>query len=197
MSEYLSVGAVALYEDSKMHGDLVRATRGLLVRDVPAQVLADETVVTGEGPTVCILIIPHHWLGGTSLVLWSDAARVRILWALITSLSTHDDIDLGCMIDVVDRAGDRWLEDCLERVEAEFSRQVEVNGGFVREEENPVQVRFSLHINDKYVKLGARHLRSGLGRHNLRWEIEQTSLAAPRPPKIGVPVPTGEWLRFA
>ena len=191
------MGAVDLYEDSEVHGELVRATRGLLMRHVPAHVVAEETVVTGEGPIASILIIPHHWLGGTSLVLWSDADRVRILWALITSLSTHDDIDLGYTIDVVDRGRDRWLEDCLERVEWEFSRPVEVNGAFVREEEHPLQVRYSLHMNDKYVKLGARLLRSGLGRHNLRWEMEQTSLAAPRPPKIRVSVPIGEWLRFA
>ena len=38
-------------------------------RVTPGMVEPNETFITGERDEVCILIIPHHWLGGVGLIV--------------------------------------------------------------------------------------------------------------------------------
>jgi len=54
---------------------------------------------TGEGPEVEIVIVPHRDLDGISLVAWTDQKGARLMWAHVGDLSTHDDLDLGVVVE--------------------------------------------------------------------------------------------------
>src|SRR5437763_16395556 len=57
-----------------------------------------ETFITGEGVEVCMLVIPHRWLGGVSLVVRSSPPATDVLWGGITDSRGHDQIDLGHVV---------------------------------------------------------------------------------------------------
>ena len=69
-----------------------------LEQEQPENVDPAGTTLTGEGPEVEIVIVPHRDLGGISLVAWTDQYDARLLWANVGDLSTHDDLDLGVVV---------------------------------------------------------------------------------------------------
>jgi hypothetical protein len=64
----------------------------------PRNIDPASVTVTGEGPEVGIILLPHQDLGGYSLVLWFDARHLSLLWAGVTDLERHDDLDLGRLV---------------------------------------------------------------------------------------------------
>jgi hypothetical protein len=80
-------------------------------------------VVTGEGPEVEIVIIAHRDLGGVSMVAWSDTHDARLVWANVGDLSTHDDLDLGVVVERIAFKGD-WHGRLREAIAAELRRPV-------------------------------------------------------------------------
>jgi hypothetical protein len=88
----------------------------------PAQVLAEETALTGEGPGCLIAIIPHRCLGGISLVVWllDDAALVS--WAQVGALwCCHDSLDLGVPIERVRLTPDDDFQRLFVRIREQLS----------------------------------------------------------------------------
>ena len=63
-------------------------------------------ITTGEGPEVEIVIVPHRDLDGISLVAWTDQEGARLMWAYVGDLSTHDDLDLGVVVERIPFEGD-------------------------------------------------------------------------------------------
>jgi len=72
--------------------DLVRQ---VIDAERPRNIDPASVTVTGEGREVGIILLPHQDLGGYSLVLWFDARNLLLLWAGVTDLERHDDMDLG------------------------------------------------------------------------------------------------------
>jgi hypothetical protein len=78
---------------------------------------------TNEGPEVEIVIVPHRDLGGVSLVAWTDRRRARLLWANVGDLSTHDDLDLGVVVEEIAFEGD-WHSRLRDAIAAELDRPI-------------------------------------------------------------------------
>jgi hypothetical protein len=72
--------------------DLVRQ---VIDAEQPRNIDSASVTVTGEGHEVGIILLPHQDLGGYSLVLWFDVRQFSLLWAGVTDLERHDDLDLG------------------------------------------------------------------------------------------------------
>src|SRR5260370_35566950 len=64
----------------------------------------DAITVTAEGPAVGIVLLPHQDLGGYSLVLRVDDRHVMLVWAGVTDLKYHDDIDRRREVLRIDRS---------------------------------------------------------------------------------------------
>jgi hypothetical protein len=80
-------------------------------------------IVTGEGPKVEIVILPHRDLDGVSLVAWTDDRGARLLWAYVGDLSTHDDLDLGIVVERIPYEGD-WRSRVRDALAAELVRPI-------------------------------------------------------------------------
>jgi len=76
---------------------------------------------TGEGPEVEIVIVPHRDLDGISLVAWTDQKGARLMWAHVGDLSTHDDLDLGVVVENIPFEGD-WRGRVREALGTELGR---------------------------------------------------------------------------
>ena len=79
--------------------------------------------MTGEGPGVEIVIVPHRDLGGVSLVAWTDERGLRLVWADVGDLSTHDDLDLGLIVERIPYEGD-WQRHFRDAFAAELERPI-------------------------------------------------------------------------
>lgn len=89
------VDAPLMYRSSSLHASMLNVIDLVLQQHQPSNVQAEEIVVTGEGEAVCIVLIPHHQLGGVALLVWSDVRGVQLCWGRVTSLRRHDEIDLA------------------------------------------------------------------------------------------------------
>src|SRR5690348_13230537 len=103
MTGYLS-GIPSEYANHPQHGPLLRGINKVLEDQAPGHLSPAEVFVTGEKLDMCIVLLPHHCLGGTSLIVTSQASfpananiedSVWLSWAQVTDLETHDEIDLG------------------------------------------------------------------------------------------------------
>ena len=74
---------------------LIAALDGKLGELRPPQLAPGDVVLTGEGRDVFIVILPHKALAGLSIFIWMGSGGIEISWATITSLHSHDDLDLG------------------------------------------------------------------------------------------------------
>jgi hypothetical protein len=103
--------------------DLVRQ---VIHAEEPKNIDSASVTVTGEGPDVGIILLPHQDLGGYSLVLWFDARQLSFVWAGVTDLERHDDLDLGrhaTRLDGATRGNDEAIKTALT---AELRRPIHV-----------------------------------------------------------------------
>jgi hypothetical protein len=111
--------------------DLVRA----VVDQVrPENIDPAAITVTSEGPEVEIVILAHRDLDGVSLVAWTDRRGARLLWAQVSDLSTHDDLDLGVVVESISAEGD-WRPRLRDAIAAELRRPIRLRrrtGWFAR-----------------------------------------------------------------
>lgn len=154
-------------------------------------VAPEETFITGEGDDVAILVIPHHYLGGTSLVVTSTPVGIDVCWAAVTDLSYHDQIDLG---HTVERwpAGSR-LEEIQSRLVDEFARPIEWVVTFKGQGLTPRRARARLDLNGKLVGVDVLW-QLGIWPFLGRSRTEQTSLGSIEPPAFQLPVPIDHLL---
>jgi hypothetical protein len=106
-----------------MDPDVLEIVRLVFDELQPANVDYSAVTVTGEGSEVEIVIVPHRDLGGASLVLWTDKNGTQVLWAGIGDLSTHDDIDLGTLVERIPH-GDAWALSLHDALRTEFRRPI-------------------------------------------------------------------------
>jgi hypothetical protein len=100
--------------------DLVRA---VVDQEQPENIDPAAITLTGEGPEVEIVIVPHRDLDGVSLVVWTDRRGARLLWADVGDLSTHDELDLGVVVESIAYEGD-WRARLQDAIAAEFRRPI-------------------------------------------------------------------------
>ncbi len=196
MSGYLDLGAPLEGEKWTRHGEAVSAVRRVLETHVPRQVDGSETFITGEGLEVCILVIPHHWLGGVSLVVWSEPPEVNLRWAAVTDLSNHDSIDLGHVVATVPVGSPGDFDQLTEKLEDELSRPIQWRYRLGGPAQSPQSVRAVFKDGDREITISVVRKLSPLP--GARNEVaEQTSLSAAEAPRFRLPVPIAKLLRQA
>jgi hypothetical protein len=84
-------------------------------------------IVTGEGHDAEIVILPHGDLAGVSLVAWTDARGARLLWAQVSDLVTHDELDLGVIVASTPFEGD-WSAHLRQAIADELGRPIRLRG---------------------------------------------------------------------
>ena len=92
------INVPTVYGSSPIHAGMLNAIDDALEPHQPTNVRVEEVIVTGEGEPVCIVLIPHHQLGGVALIVWSDVRGVQLCWGYVTTLRRHDEIDLGSSV---------------------------------------------------------------------------------------------------
>jgi len=155
-----------------------------------------ETFITGEGVEVCLLGIPHHWVGGVSLVVRSFPPGIDLLWAAVTDLSDHDQIDLGHVVSHWPAADDNCLDELQARLAKELSRPIEWRQTYRGRSATPGSIAAVLDHGGKRLKIGVLHTVS-LWPLRRRHVFEQTSLDAAQPPAFRLPVPIDKLLKQA
>jgi len=150
-----------------------------------------------EGPGVGILLLPHQDLGGYSLVVSIRERQVIFLWAGVTDLKYHDDIDLGREVLRIDRGASPGDDAIAAAIAMELSRPIRV---ILRQ--TRIRKRWQLFCS---VEMSSRWLESYVAdteepdiEHTGR-EVDAgvTSLLGPGRPKIRKPVPLAAWHRLA
>jgi hypothetical protein len=109
------------WEASKVN--LSELVESVLEEKRPANLDPTGPIVTGEGPKVETVILPHRDLDGLSLVAWTDDRSARLLWAYVGDLSTHDDLDLGVVVERIPYEGD-WRGRVRDALVAELDRPI-------------------------------------------------------------------------
>ena len=193
MREYLALGAARQYETSTEHGQVIARVRQELESRAPGMVEPAETFVTGEGPGVALLIVPHHWLGGISLVVWSESPQIGLRWTALTDLTDHDQMDLGHPVAQWQINGGSDLDQFAATLQHELSRPMTLSWIFQGASANPRGVNASLDLDGKRAKLGVRSQRI-LWLFHQREILEETSLSSKEPPSFRFPVPLEKLL---
>ena len=193
---YLTRGATPSDTVLSRHGEVITAVRDVLEARDPGMVEPNETFITGERDEVCILIIPHHWLGGVGLIVLSDPPGLDLRWAAVTDLSDHDQIDLGHVVDRWQLPVKRQMNQLVASLEQELSRPIEWMCTYRGSASSPRRIRAVLDINGRRVVL---HVLSKLSLWPFprREVVESTSLSSKDPPTFRLPVPIDRLLKQA
>jgi hypothetical protein len=69
------------------------------------------------------VVLPHRDLDGVSLVAWTDDRGARLEWAYVGDLSTHDDLDLGVVVERIPYEGD-WRDRMRDALVTELDRPI-------------------------------------------------------------------------
>jgi len=193
VSQYLRVGVSAEYFPRWQA--LIGAVREALQAQAPGMVDPLETLITGEGEEVCILVIPHHWLGGVSLVFLARPEFVDLRWAVVSDLSDHDQIDLG---HVVDRwpSSDVPFQRLGAVLAAEFARPIEWSCLYRGQAGRPWRIRAYLNLSGDRTRLDVLSQLT-LWPWPHREVIERTSLSSANAPGFRLAVPIDRLLEQA
>ena len=173
-----------------------------LVRQVvddhqPMNLNRDAITVTAEGPAVGIVLLPHQDLGGYSLVLWVDDRHVMLVWAGVTDLKYHDDIDLGREVLRIDRGTSAGDDAIAAAMASEFSRPIRVILRKTRIRRR-WQLLCAVEVSNRWLETyvaDAKPPETGQGVREV--EAGTTSLLGPGRPMIRQPVPLAAWHRWA
>jgi hypothetical protein len=205
MTQYLS-DVPSEYAKHPQHGPLLSGIDKVLAEQAPGQVSPREIFITGEKLDTCIVLVPHHCLGGTSLIVTSRASiparagledSVWISWAQVTDLETHDEIDLGKRISTIPWQRGDSLPRIASAVLGELERPISIR--IKRTNENRViRADYMITTDGREARVGSDVvLRSWPPwRKTLRTQ-EVTTLRAEAPPSLSFPVPLAGWRRVA
>jgi hypothetical protein len=174
--------------------DLVRQ---VMDAEEPQNIDLSSVTVTCEGPEVGIILLPHRDLGGYSLVLWFDARQLSLLWAGVTDLERHDDLDLGRLAIRLDGASRGSNEAVKAALTAELRRPIHATlhrTRIRRRWQLSCAVELSGRWSDAYVSDVAPPSTAG-GEASVDAGI--TSLMGPGRTEMRWPAPLTAWHRWA
>lgn len=174
--------------------DLVRQ---VLDTEQPQNIDTASVTVTGEGPEVGIILLPHQDLGGYSLVLWFDAGQLSFSWAGVTDLERHDDLDLGRLAIRLKGAGRGSDEAAKTAVTGELHRPIHATlrrTRIRRRWQLSCAVELSGRWSDTYVcDVAPPSIAGG----ETIVDAGSTSLMGPGRTEMRWPVPLAAWHRWA
>jgi len=171
--------------------DLVRQ---VVDAEQPQNIAPASVTVTGQGPDVGIILLPHRDLGGYSLVLWFDARRLLLFWAGVTDLERHDDLDLGRLAIRLNDASD---EAAIAALTAELHRPIHATlrrTRIRRRWQLSCGVELSGRWSDSYVCDIPPPSVAGV---EAIVDAGSTSLMGPGRTEMRWPVPLAAWHRWA
>ena len=122
----------------------------ILDEESPEQVNPDETIITGEGPPVLILIIPHKCLDGVSLVIWNEREYVSLRWCHLGNLKYHDAIDLGLVTHFIKKYNN-WLNEFAACLREELNRSILVRYIISVNSIKPYRIKYYIKLNDEKI----------------------------------------------
>jgi len=193
------------YANHPQHGPLLNQIDEVLADQAPSQLSPAEVFITGEKIDTCIVLLPHHCLGGTSLIVTSRAsipARTGVedsVWissAQVTELETHDEIDLGKRISIIPWRRGQTLSRIASTLMGELERPISVR--IKRSNENDViRTDYLINPEDREKSIGSNVFRTWLPWRKTHITREATRLKAETPPSICIPVPLTAWHRLA
>jgi hypothetical protein len=157
----------------------------------------DAVTVTGEGPEVGILLIPHRDLGGYSLVVWVTRSRISLSWGGVRDLSYHDDIDLAKPAFEMDGPG--WANNAVVRaaLAAEMRRPIRITVRRTRIRRR-WQLWCAVELSGQLAPSFVQDVFApSMSSKDRILEIGTTSLEGPERPPIRWPVPLVAWRRWA
>jgi hypothetical protein len=172
---------------------LIASVRHVLDMRSPQMVDPAETFITGEGVDVCLLVIPHRWLGGVSLIVRSDPPEIDLLWAGVTDLSYHDQLDLGYVVGRWPAAPETPLAVLEAKLAEELSRRIEWKQTYRGPSPTPRRITAVLDLDGRRVTVNVLRGLS-LWPFPRRDVVEQTSLDSSEPPAFRLPVPIDKLL---
>ena len=171
--------------------------RQVLDTEQPQNIDSASVTVTGEGPEVGIILLPHQDLGGYSLVLWFDARQLSLLWAGVTDLERHDDLDLGRHAIRLDGASRGSNEAVKAAIAAELRRPIRATlhrTRIRRRWQLSCAVDLSGRWSDTYVcDVASPSIAGG----EATVDVGITSLMGPGRTEMRWPVPLSAWHRWA
>jgi hypothetical protein len=159
----------------------------LLEARSPANVDRQSVLVTGEADLASIVLIPHRQLGGYGVAVFAHSPAIEVLWAKVTDLSDHDQLDLGIRIASIPwNAG--WETAMRNQLYEELDRQITlvVRRAFLR---RALYAVMTIHGR-------VRSTRIGLAPKGYEG-AETTSLAAGPPIAVSYPIPVENWRKWA
>jgi len=163
----------------------------------PQNVKREAVTVSGEGPEVGIVLIPHQDLGGYCLVLWFDKQHLHISWAGVTDLERHDDLDTGRLVLRMDREGWGTDEAIKTALTAELHRTIRVTVRKTRIRRR-WQLWCAVESLNRWLETYIDDVRRpGIELVGNAIEAGTTSLLGPSRPTIRTPVPLPSWHRWA
>lgn len=140
-----------------VYANAISAVDRVLRELEPQNVDVGEVVVTGERERACIVVIPHHQLGGISLLVWSDVQGIQLSWGHVTTLSRHDDVDLAVRVSRPIASGE--IEGIDRALSAEMRRPIAVQ--FKSRKLGNSMVECSIDIDGQHSVIGRVRLGEG------------------------------------
>jgi hypothetical protein len=171
-------------------GDAVMGVLGELRAE---NVDLDAVIVTGEGPQVEIILVPHRDLGGVALIVWTNESSTQLSWAQVRDLSTHDDLDLGVAVARFPHEGE-WLPRLRDAIEAEIRRPIRLErrrGLLARQHIDCV-----VTVDRKDRRLAVLHPSTRQRSSGSELTEIVTSLASGPPLPFSIPAPLENWRRW-
>jgi hypothetical protein len=171
--------------------------RQVLDTQQPQNVIRESVTVTGEGPAVGIILLPHQDLGGFSLVVWVDERHVILEWAGVTDLKYHEEIDLGREVLRLDRSVSDGDDAARAAIATEISRPIHASLRKTRIRRQ-WQLWCAIQLSGRWRETYACDTRAPEGVARGRSvEAGTTSLLGPGRPLTRQTVPLANWHRWA
>lgn len=163
----------------------------------PENLILEAVTVTGEGPAVGIILLPHQDLGSYSLVIHVEERHVILKWAGVTDLKYHDDIDLGQEVLRLDRGLSDGDAAVRAAIAMEIGRPIHVMLRQTRIRRQ-WQLWCAIQLSGRWRETYACDTSAPEGVSRGRMvEAGTTSLLGPGRPLIRQPVPLAAWHRWA
>jgi hypothetical protein len=137
-----SVVQRALRDDER---HFVQALTAMLEEERPAQLDPANTVLTSEGNTTFIPVLPHSVLGGLSVFAWYTPKDVQICWAEIGDLTYHDDLDMSRTVaQLSERRESELIKSAVAAIREQLHQCIEILEVRSSPEANSAERRFRL-----------------------------------------------------
>jgi hypothetical protein len=162
----------------------------------PENLIRESVTVTGRGPAVGLILLPHQDLGGYSLMIWVDERHVILKWAGVTDLKYHDEIDLGQEVVRLERSASDGEDVARAAIATEIGRPIHASLRKTRIRRR-WQLWCAIQLSGRWRDTYASDVKAPEGVfHERTVDAGTTSLLGPGRPLIRQAVPLAAWHRW-